>query len=534
VSAGTRLLVIVAVAGLVTLPGTRAIAGPVVTTTGGQVEGIVGPSGNEWRGVPYAAPPLGSLRWRAPSAAASWSGVRDASSFAAPCIQLAFPSGIMGSEDCLYLNVFAPATATETSSLPVMVHLHPGSNFFGAPYTDASAFTARGVIVVTVAYRLGVLGFMASTELTGEGHSGEYGVLDQIAALRWVRDNIGAFGGDPANVTLFGSSAGSFDSVAIAASPLAQGLVTRVAAQGIAFWPLTGTRSSSLPEAEEFGNELTDEAECAGSSDVLACMRALPADFLVEAAGPNDVGGPPVGGPLLPDSPLNLLRQNGSVPFLIGNDREEDAIFGFPYPDPFGHDEWVHETNAVVGAHLGGRARALYAPSAYDSLLWSAITMRSDAVHGCPTRRLANALAAHGLVWRYLYTHVYEDDPFFEQLRASHVLEEPFLWHRDFFDFGHVLTADEETLAARLTDYWTNFAKTGDPNGAGHPAWPAYDTTSEPTLELDTAGGIFTKYHAAQCRLLDSLESPFPDPWEVGTGPTMVPPGFLNGHARVP
>jgi hypothetical protein len=187
----------------------------IVTTATGDVEGVIGPSGKEWRGVPYAAPPVGDLRWRPPAPVTPWSGVRDATNFASPCIQLAFPTGTFGSEDCLYLNVFVPANASAEADLPVMVHLHPGGNFFGAPYTEAGTFTSRGVILVTVGYRLGVLGFMGHPALTAEGHSGEYGVLDQVAALRWVHDNIAAFGGDPARVTLFGSSAGSFDTVAI-------------------------------------------------------------------------------------------------------------------------------------------------------------------------------------------------------------------------------------------------------------------------------------------------------------------------------
>src|SRR5262249_3682987 len=168
-----------------------------------------------WRGIPYAAPPVGLLRWRPPAPVQPWVGVRDATTFMPQCIQLIDVNATDGSEDCLYLNIFVPLSATPSSRLPVMVHLHGGGNTFGAPYQDASAFVARDVIVVTLAYRLGVFGFVGHPALSAEGggSSGEYGVLDQIAALHWVHDNITAFGGDPTNVTLFGLSAGSFDTV---------------------------------------------------------------------------------------------------------------------------------------------------------------------------------------------------------------------------------------------------------------------------------------------------------------------------------
>jgi len=159
--------------------------------------------------------------------------------------------------------------------------------------------------------------------------------------------------------------------------------------------------------------------------------------------------------------------------------------------------------------------------------------MRTDTVRGCPTRRLANAAAAHAPVWRYLYTHVYENDPFNAQLRAGHVLEDPLLWHSDVFQSGHVLTAGENTLSQRMTGYWTNFAKTGSPNGAGLPNWPAYGGSTEPTLQLDDQSNVITNYHDQQCALLDTISAPFPPPWH-GKGPTIIPPGFLNGHAKAP
>ena len=247
----------------------------------------------------------------------------------------------------------APAGTAAGSGLPVMVHLHPGGNFFGQAYQDASAFTDRGVIVVTLDYRLGVLGFMGLPALTADGHSGEYGVLDQLAALHWVHDNIAAFGGDPARVTLFGSSAGSFDAVAIMASPLSHGLLARVAVQGIAFWPLIGSLETG--QREESAPTSPRAVGCGRREDVLGCLRALPADELVAAVGGGDIGGPPVGSSVLPRSPLELLGE-GSVPLLIGFDREEDAAFTDIFRDPYGSREWTHDANELVGPRQAGRA----------------------------------------------------------------------------------------------------------------------------------------------------------------------------------
>jgi para-nitrobenzyl esterase len=523
-------------AGIVLLLAGPAAAspGPVVPTTSGAVEGVVNGAVAEWRGIPYAAPPVGALRWRPPGPAPPWAGVRDASEFATPCIQLA-PDGTLGSEDCLYLNVFAPSTATSASHLAVMVHLHPGSNSGFFPYMDANAFTARDVVVVTLAYRLGVLGFVGHPALSAEGggSSGEYGLLDQLAALRWVRDNIAAFGGDPSRVMLFGSSAGSFDTVALMASPLSAGLFARASVQGEVRWGLTG-QFTGIDDAEGIGLQIAGAVGCTGAADVPACLRAVPASDLVEAAGFLDLF-PWTGGVVLPRPAIELLSEHATVPLLAGFDREEDAIFQpNPLDAPYSKGKWVEDTTALVGSNFGARARALYPLSSYDSLLWSYITMLTDAKRGCPTRQLANAVAPRAPVWRWLYTHVYEDDPIFAPFRASHVLEEGFLWQTDPIGLGHVNTAAEQVLADRMTDYWTNFAKTGNPNGAGLPPWPQYNASTEPTLTLDDQIGVVGRYHAQECALLDSVPILFPFPWEVGGGygPAKFPPAFLYGHAQ--
>jgi para-nitrobenzyl esterase len=483
----------------------------VVHTLAGDVVGIATDGANEWRGVPFAAPPVGDRRWRPPAAPQPWTGVRDATHFAAPCLQPGFDAPPSGREDCLYLNVFTPAMATPTSGLAVMVHLHPGGNFFGAPYRDASAFVERDVIVVTVAYRLGVFGFVGHPLLAaeGEGSSGEYGLLDQLAALEWVQANIAAFGGDPSNVTLFGSSAGTFDTVALMVSPLGEGLIARAAVQGEYFDALTGRRAG-IRSAERIGRHAAHLSGCDASPDVLACLRDIGARELVQEVGPGDVV-PYTGGVVLPRSPLRLLRQGaGDVPLLVGFDREEDRFdFPTPFPHPYTRKDFVRDSRDLLGTALAHDVRPLYPRRAYDSRAWAFVTMKTDAQRGCPTRRLANAMNAP--TWRWLYTHVYENHPGLAKARASHIFEEPFLWGDfGFFGFDYEPTDAETLLSSRMTDYWTNFAKTGDPNGPGLPTWPQYEETTEPTLILDTEIDVEHAYHVTECELLDTLRVPNP------------------------
>ncbi|MGZ8653022.1 MAG: carboxylesterase/lipase family protein, partial [Actinomycetota bacterium] len=456
------IVVLLAVASATAVP---AASGDdlVVVTNAGPVRGVATATMQEWRGIPYAAPPVGDLRWRPPATVTPWTDVRAATRFRKPCVQLGETRhDTIGREDCLYLNVFAPMDAIATSSLPVMVHLHPGSNYFGGAYRDPSAFIERGVVVVTLNYRLGILGFNGPKALNEEpgNHSGEYGMLDQIAALEWVQANIAAFGGNPDNVTLFGSSAGTFDTVALMVSPLARGLLDRVAVQGEFVYALTGT-FNRINFAYVGGRHAARVSGCNAADDVVACLRSLPARELVKIEGPGDVA-PLVGGVVLPEPVIELLDDGPEIPLLVGFDREEDRYFALPYPLPeLSRPDWIERTTDLVGPEHAEEVRALYPPSEYDSRAWAFVTMQTDVARGCPTRRLANA--SDGPVWRWLYTNVYDqlDDG---DGRAAHVFEEPLLWQipsAEWFGVDFALTPGEELLSDRMTDYWTNFAKTG-------------------------------------------------------------------------
>jgi para-nitrobenzyl esterase len=484
-------------------PRAASAADPlVVQTQSGAVQGIATTSGPAWRGIPYASAPIGALRWQPPQPATPWAGTRDATAFGSPCIQIDFVGGTLGSEDCLFLNVFAPVDAAPGSALPVMVHLHAGGNFVGRAVEDAHNFVSRGVLVVTLNYRLGILGFAGAPALTAEGALPEAGLLDQIAALQWVRDNIAAFGGDPANVTLFGVSAGSFDAIALSASPLAAGLFQRVAAEGDAFWATTGV-GNTLADKERRGVEVAAAVGCT-SPPSATCMRSASAESLVLATGDYD-NGPLVGGAVQPEVALTVFRQHGSVPLLIGSNREE-AAFWNPL-DPLPKSEFTRSVTELMGARKTGAAVKLYPLAAYDSYRWALNTMFTDAIYTCPTRRLAVAASGHGPVYRYLYTHVLENDEFLAQFRAAHAFENIFLWDEDWYP----MSPAEALLAFRMGAYWTNFAKTGDPNGPGLPVWPSYDPTLERYEVLD--GDAVTSdatYHVPECGLMDTVE-PFRD-----------------------
>lgn len=479
---------------------------PIVETTAGPVQGVDTPDGPRWFGVPFGVPPLGDLRWRPTVPATSWDawperlddeGVLQADALGSACLQ-PWEDGPYGSEDCLYLNVFAPPDA---QGAPVFVHIHGGANFWGWGEDDATGFTRHGVVVVTMNYRLGMMGLLAHPALTDEGGgtSSNYHAWDQIAALRWVRDNIAAFGGDPDNVTLGGFSAGAGNTLALVASPEAAGLFARATVLAVGDAWVTGTNMHSLALREWIGERIAARLGCADDvADVPACLRALPAERIMDEWGGDDWG-PTVDGVILPRPAIDQIVVNGgTVPLIIGFNREETASFIMgDVPDPLSWNEYVIGSNDLKPAKLATAARKLFTESAYGSLRWAFLMMTVASVHGCPTRRVA--LATRNTTYRYLHTHVLENYAWAQEARAYHGAEYDLLWWADTMD----LTDEERALSETLRRYWTNFMWSGDPNGEGLVTWPEYEPASERILVTDTTMSEVSAYHARECAILD-------------------------------
>lgn len=429
--------------------------GPLAALASGEVRGTEQSGALVFRGIPYAAPPVGELRWKPPQSTPAWDGVRDAAERAPACPQVSEgwnqADADRWSEDCLTLDIRTPSLA---GKLPVMVWIHGGSNRAGSSWGPAdSDMSAQGVVHVGIQYRLGLLGFLSHPELSeeGGGASGNYALMDQIAALIWVRENIARFGGDPANVTIYGESAGSQDVSLLLAAPAAQGLFHKAILQ-------SGTPGFGLPyrplaDAEAMGAKLGPVAD----------LRALPAEDLLELQG--EFGDPAsrgagmaflrttIDGKMLPDRPDRLIALQTPKPVIIGTDKVE-----------FGSDAEGEALEEEARFWFGNRAaEALTAYHAEDAdPRRGSIGMRigSDVVFHCPTDRLANLLAENGWpVWRYEFD-VGEDGGL-----TRHAYEIGFIFERKPVGGG-----------VQMQDYWAALAIAGDPNaetaiGGERPHW---------------------------------------------------------------
>jgi para-nitrobenzyl esterase len=476
---------------------TSAFAG-VIPTNNGPVRGTDTPAMKEYLGIPYAAPPVGDLRWRPPQPHARWHGPLDATHFGNHCPQPASPFGIKSdTEDCLFLNVFVPNNGPgkgHTKNLPVMFWIHGGGLAVGeSDDYDPSRLVKQGVIVVTINYRLGLLGFLAHPALTAESPdhaSGDYGLMDQQAALRWVKQNITKFGGDPGNVTIFGQSAGGLSVHAQLASPLAAGLFNRAIAQSGAY----ALSLPSLASAESRGATVADNSlGCA--SQTAACLRSVPIDTLL-AAQPTTEGSvlPNVDGKVLPQS-LKAAFDSGQfnrVPVIEGSTHDEFSIFYatniefvFGVLPAFFYAPVVSIFLQTVGQTVNpADVLAEYPINQYGNSVALAVTaIGTDALFACPGRRAAESLS------QYVPTRAYEfNDPNVPQVFVPPASFPYHAYHASellsLFDSpprgGHApLTPDEESLAAAMIGYWSQFGKSGDPNSAGAPEWPAFTPTSD-------------------------------------------------------
>ena len=476
-----------------------------------------------FKGVPYAAAPVGELRWRPPAPAQAWTGVRSAEQFGNDCMQTRpfwdqTQSKLPVSEDCLTLNVWAPAGA---KGAPVMVWIHGGAFVMGSgsqPIFDGARLARRGVVVLTFNYRLGRFGFFAHPALTAEAKGapvGDYGLMDQIAALQWVRRNIAAFGGDPAQVTIFGESAGGGSVNQLMTIGAARGLFTRAITEsggGHDVWPRLDADLPDKPSAERVGQAFGVKAGVAAGADAstATALRAIPAakvlggvDLLNQPA--DTYSGPIADGRLVTGSPFEAFAAGRAapVPFLVGaNSDELGMIPGFM------KGGMVEKAGKALGADRAAVEAAYGSKAAFEAGVISDVTFVE------PARSLAGGHAAWGLP-TFLYSFGYvlqaERKP---GLGAGHASEVPFVFG-NLDALGKPVSDDDRRMAQQVGDYWVSFAKGGDPNGGGRPAWPTYAPAADLRLEFRADGTSAAK--PATAAALNAIAAHYPPPPATNT-----------------
>jgi len=477
----------------------------IVATRSGKVEGAELDGVQVFKGIPYASPPVGARRWRGPEREEPWDGVREATRFSNQSAQTTFAmTAMLGgeqppcSEDSLYLNVWTPAC--DDARRPVMVWIHGGAFVWGAgdtPWYDGTNFAKRGdVVVVTINYRLGPFGFMHLGDLFPDlDGSGNLGLLDQIAALEWVRDSIEAFGGDPDRVTIFGESAGGASVATLLAVPKARGLFHRAIAQsGAASWFSTRERSTTFATGivEHLGVRPGDtDALLACSTD--AVLGAPPP--VVENGTASLPFAPVVDGVTLTEAPLDHIAGGNSagVALLTGTNKDEMTLFVMQDPGFAGlTEESVRDRlrNFTGDASFFDDYKSRR-PGASPQQLWLDIT--TDGVFRIPAIRLLEAQHAHGPVWSYAFT--WESPVFGGILKSTHALEIPFVFDNLAKAGSEMFTGtgtERQGIADAMHRAWIAFAHGGDPAHDGIPEWPAYDLERRATMRFD-----------AHCELLD-------------------------------
>ncbi len=462
---------------------------PIVQTTDGRIEGVLRNGVESFKGIPFAAPPIGALRWRAPRRVTPWKGVLLATHYRPACMQHgmyppdAAPEPV--SEDCLYLNVWKPAAAGATP-LPVMVWIYGGAleNGSGAvPLYAGNELARRSVIVVTANYRLGAFGFLALPALTSESKhrsSGNYGLLDQLAALRWVRRNIAAFGGDPRNITVFGQSSGSVSISALTTSPLAKGLFQKVIGEsGGLFEPIELFANLRLSGAERQGLRFMARAGVRS----LSALRSMPAERLLRVPFSPHIT---VDGYVLPRAPWESYARHeaNQVSLLIGWNADEGALF-------LAHDRLTPDNyRGVLERSFPGLIVRLLAPSpgrSAASAYAAAMSFSTDMRFRWDMWRWATLARRDELDPVYVYEFTrsppYSNRSPYYHLGATHGVEMQYVFDHLGPEGGEWTTVDRD-LAQVIPAYWTRFARTGSPNGPGLPRWPLFEVDRPQVMQL--------------------------------------------------
>lgn len=459
-----------------------------------------------FKGIPFATPPLGELRWRPPQPPTKWTATRVCDQFGPRSLQKNERVG--QSEDCLYLNVWT-SRERDGKKLPVMVWIHGGGFTQGSghkPGYDGTQLAKRGVVLVTINYRLGALGFMAHPALSAEsphGSSGNYAILDQIAALKWVRDNISKFGGDPENVTIFGESAGGTSVYLLTATPLAKGLFHRAILESAwldptMFRALKEENENGAPvefDGEEQARKLLGEESGEGTSEVLAKLRAIPAKEILKTVKQR--------WPVTTDGwifakPPRQIYADGDqhdIPTIVGTNRDEGTMF--TPRKAFGGTLETYKQAMVerYGEH-GDRVAEFYSPESKDELWKTGVQHVTDTWFVQPSREFARAMDQQETpVWMYHFTK-----PVWGWMGAAHAAEIGYV-------FGNLKEPkpDDAALSEAFMDYWVQFAKTGNPNIDGRSKWPAYSSAKDQHLVMDKKISVDVGLRSDACDLLDEI-----------------------------
>lgn len=492
-----RLLSAIACALVLSLPAqaSEASAPGIIETRTGAVQGVAEGGSVVYRGLPYALPPVGDLRWRGPQPVRPWQGVRVADQFGPDCMQIPYkadaaPLGVKPSEDCLYINVWTP-TGSALGKRPVMVWIYGGGFVNGGsspPVYSGRAFAESGVVFVSFNYRLGRFGFFAHPALTreaAEAPTGNYAILDQIAALRWVRDNIASFGGDPDNVTIFGESAGGMSVHTLATTSLAKGLFHKAIVMSGGGRDLMGPQRTAA-EAEAIGVGFAQENGIAGDgSEALAALRTLPADSVMSGLNLMTLFDAKDFTPLYADGqvvrrPIDAAYAGGDgvvIPMVIGANDADGFFFG----------GGLEEAYAPLGAARRAEAESLYDPEGRGDPMRIGVAISADTMFIEPARHVARIISERGQpVFTYRFGYVPE------YLRtkvpgAFHASELPFVFATVEARHGDNTTPADRAAARKIHDYWVGFARSGVPSSAGAP-WSQYDAAADRVMIFDAAG----------------------------------------------
>jgi para-nitrobenzyl esterase len=497
----------------------------VVCTTSGGVRGVPEGATVAFKGIPYAKPPVGALRWRPPQPAEASDEVRDGGRFGPICPQIV-AGKVAGEEDCLTLNIWKPAKPAGAPR-PVMVWLTGGGNHslsgqgspgFGGVAYDGEVLAGRGdVVFVSFNIRLGALGFLAHPALSAElpeKISGNYGSLDQVAMLQWLSRNIATFGGDPTRIFLFGTSAGEGNICALMTSPMTKGLFHGAAMQSSV---PAACELQTLAEVEKgTGARVAKAAGCDQAGDVAGCLRGKSVEEIVSAV-PGTFGvfpriyGPNVDGHVFPDQPIKRIaaRQHHAMPVIIGSDADETMQFVNAAGPVIDEASYAAAIEKLFGAAAREAILARYPARSHESPRRAFVQLTTDALFTCISRRVARTLAAAQSepVYRYLFTHLLENDPAERANGSIHTVEHPF-----FFAWRGKYRPTQADLSVQdaLVGYWTRMAKTGDPNGEGAVSWPAVAKDRDAYLEIAPKVVAGQGPAAAECDFWDTLPLPWP------------------------